>query len=298
MHWIEMAILVNSNTRVVIQGITGKAGRAFTQKILNESPNLLVAGVTPGRAGQNVQGIPVYSFVANAIEAQGANLALICVPARSFKDAAIEAIDAGVESIVTYIDGVPIHDAIVCAAHARKKGTNLLGPNTAGIMSPLFGAVGELNAASVPAKPGRLGIVTKSGSIALDTMELTASAEGQSTVVCLGGDEIVGTSFSDILFRFENDPDTDVVVMVGEVGGRDEAIAAEVVKKMKKPVVAYISGHIAPPGQKMGHAGALISAGYESAAAKSEVLRRAGALVAPTLPGIVPLLEEALASRS
>ena len=293
-----MAILVDRNTRVLIQGITGKAGNAFSRQILEASPALLVAGVTPGRAGQNVQGIPVYGFVADAVEARGANLALICVPAMHFKDAAIEAIDAGIECIVAYIEGVPIHDAIVCAAHARRNRAILVGPNTAGIMSPLFGAVGELRANAAPAKPGRLGIVTKSGSIALDTMELTAVVEGQSTVVCLGGDEVVGASFSEILLRFENDPDTDAIVMIGEVGGRDEAMAADVVAGMKKPVVAYVSGHTAPPGQKMGHAGALISAGYESAGAKSDVLRRAGALVAPTLPEIVPLLQSALASCS
>jgi succinyl-CoA synthetase alpha subunit len=293
-----MAILVDRNTRVLIQGITGKAGSAFSRQILETFPALLVAGVTPGRAGQNVLGIPVYGFVADAVEASGADLALICVPARHFKDAAIEAIDAGINCLVAYIEGVPIHDAIVVAAYARRNRAILIGPNTAGIMSPLFGAVGELNANAAPAKPGRLGIVTKSGSIALDTMELTAAVGGQSTVVCLGGDEIVGASFSEILLRFENDPDTDAIVMIGEVGGRDEAMAADVVAGMKKPVVAYVSGHTAPPGQKMGHAGALISAGYESAAAKSDVLRRAGALVAPTLPEIVPLLQRALAACS
>jgi len=290
-----MSIFLDETTKVIVQGATGAVGVSFSRTISQCFPGLIVAGVTPGRHGERVAGAPVYNFVADALRQHpDATLSLMCVPARFFREAAIEAIDAGIECLVAYVEGVPVHDTMVVIAHARRHHAVLLGPNTAGILSPGKGMAGELNVATNPTRPGRLGVVTKSGSIAVDVMELTVDIEGHSTIVCLGGDAVVGTSFSDVLLRFERDPGTAAVVMVGEVGGNDEDLAADVVRRMSKPVIAYISGHSAPPGQTMGHAGALITSRSETAAWKSLALRDAGALVADTLPGIAALVEDAL----
>ena len=224
--------------------------------------------------------------------------ALICVPPAAVRDSVIEALDAGIRLLAVYAEGVPLHEAALLVAYARAAGARLLGPNAAGVLSPGRAGMGEITEGYFPARPGRLGIVAKSGSIMYETVALTEEIEGQSTMVCLGGDPILGTTFRDVLPLFEADPGTAAVVLIGEIGGPDEVLAAEYVRSMCKPVVAYICGHAAPPAQKMGHAGAIVTAGRDTAAAKSEALRAAGASIARTLPEVPDLVRAALAGAA
>src|SRR4029453_7180906 len=226
----------------------------------------------------------------------GADTALVCAPPTAVRDSVIEALDAGIRLLAVYAEGVPLHEAALLGAHAA--GSRLLGPNAAGVLSPGRAGMGEITEGYFPARPGRLGIVAKSGSIMYETVALTEEIEGQSTMVCLGGDPILGTTFRDVLPLFEADPGTAAVVLIGEIGGPDEGLAAEYVRSMRKPVVAYICGHSAPPAQKMGHAGAIVTAGRDTAAAKSEALRAAGASIARTLPEVPDLVRAALAGAA
>ncbi len=290
-----MAILLDGRSRIVIQGITGNIGTNFARETKRLYPDVLVAGVTPGRGGQSVAGVPVYDVVADAVSRHGADAALICVPPAAVKDSVIEALDASIRLVAVYAEGVPLHDAVQLVAYARAAGARLLGPNAAGVLSPGKAGMGEITEGYFPTRPGRLGIVSKSGSIMYETVALTTDIEGQSTMVCLGGDPILGTTFADVLPLFEADPETHAVILVGEIGGPDELAAADYVRGMRTPVVAYVCGHAAPPARKMGHAGAIVSGGRDTAAAKSEALRAAGVRVARTLPEVPALVQAALA---
>ncbi len=292
-----MAIILDDRSRLVIQGITGRIGADFARETARRYPAVLVAGVTPGRGGQRVGPVPVYDSVAEAVARHGADTSLVCVPAAAVKDSVLEAIDAGIRTVSVYTEGVPLHDAVHLIAHARAAGVRLIGPNAAGVLSPGLAGAGEITEGYFPARPGRVGIVAKSGSIVYETVALTAAVEGQSTIVCLGGDPILGTTFLEVLRLFEADPATSAVILIGEIGGPDEFAAAEFIREMRTPVVAYVCGHAAPPGQKMGHAGAIITGGRDTAAAKSEALRAAGARVARTVAELPALLAQALAGR-
>jgi succinyl-CoA synthetase alpha subunit len=292
-----MAILVDRRSRIVIQGITGNIGTNFATETKRLYPEVFVAGVTPGRGGRTVAGVPVYDAVGEAVERHGADTSLICVPAPAVPDSVVEAIDAGIRTLAVYTEGVPLHQAARLVAYARARGARLLGPNAAGVLSPGKAGMGEITEGYFPTRPGGLGIVAKSGSIVYETVALTSEIEGQSTMVCLGGDPILGTTFRDVLELFEADPETRAVALIGEIGGPDELVAAGFVRTMRTPVVAYVCGHAAPPGKKMGHAGAIVAAGRDTAAAKSEALRAAGARVARTLPDLPAILRDALADN-
>lgn len=289
-----MAILVDGGCRIVIQGITGTTGRGLAARALEEgSP--LVGGVSPGRGGREVEGVPVFGSCREAVALTGADASFLSVPAPHCLDAALEAIDAGIGTLVVYAEGVPLADAIFMRAFARSRAARLLGPNSAGCVSPGRANLSDLRAA--PLAPGQVGIASKSGTL---TYEVIAGLEerglGVSTVACLGGDPVLGTDHAEILELFERDPGTRIVVLVGEIGGRGEIRAAEVVRKMSTPVVAYVAGRHAPPGRAMGHAGALLESEEEAAAPKEVALREAGAVVVPRVTEVGPAVARALAS--
>jgi succinyl-CoA synthetase alpha subunit len=272
-----MAILAGADSRVVIQGITGYNGRNVASRML-EGRTPLVGGVTPGRGGARVLGLPVVDSCDEAVRELRANAAFVSVPAPAAREACEEAIAAGIRLLVVYTEGVPIADAIAMAAFARARGAVLLGPNAAGCVSPGLANVSDIHDANLDV--GSVGVVSKSGTLACEVVDgLREAGLGESTVVCLGGDVITGTSHRDVLERFEADPATDCVALVGEIGGRSELAAAEVVASMKTPVVAYIAGASAPPGRRMGHAGALLASHEEGAAVKAAALRLAGARI-------------------
>jgi succinyl-CoA synthetase alpha subunit len=272
-----MAVLVDAHTRILIQGITGHTGSNLAGRMLDEgSP--VVAGVSPSRPGGEIAGVPVFASCHEAVRATGANASFICVPAAFALEAALEAIDAGLATIVIYAEGVPVHDAITIAAHGRLRNLRILGPNAAGCISPGLANLSDLNAKLL--MPGTVGIVSKSGTLTYEVIDaLNRRGLGQSTVVCLGGDPVIGTRHADVLQMFETDPDTEVVVLIGEIGGRSELDAAEFVATMRKPVIAYIAGLHAPAGKRMGHAGALLGSPEENVPGKRAALERAGAHV-------------------
>ncbi|WP_018086753.1 succinate--CoA ligase subunit alpha [Desulfurispora thermophila] len=287
-----MAIIIDENTHVLVQGITGNQGRFHTRQMLNFGTKI-VAGVSPGKGGQEVEGVPVYDTVSAALEEQKVDAACLFIPAAFAKDAAFEAIDAGIKVVVIITEHIPVHDEMQIIAFARQKGTTIIGPNTFGIVS-----AGKCKIGIPPNqffKPGPVGVVARSGTLTYEIVaNLSAHELGQSTVVGLGGDRVVGLSFIDVLERFEKDPETKAVVLVGEIGGNAEEEAAEFIKKMSKPVVAYIAGKSAPPGKRMGHAGAIIERGKGTFEGKVKALQAAGVAVA-TLPFEVPgLIKQAL----
>jgi len=287
-----VAIIVNENTRVIVQGITGNQGRFHTRQMLAYGTKI-VGGVSPGKAGQEVEGVPVYDTVFEAVEKQQADASVLFIPAPFAKDAAFEAITAGIKVLVIVTEHIPVHDEMEIVAFARRHGTIVVGPNTFGIVSS-----GKCKIGIPPNQffvEGPIGVVARSGTLTYEIVaNLTASGFGQSTVVGLGGDRVVGLSFVDVLEKFEQDPATKAVVLVGEIGGNAEEEASLFIREMTKPVVAYIAGKSAPPGKRMGHAGAIIERGKGTFAAKVEALQAAGAGVA-SLPFEVPgLLREAL----
>ncbi|TQF00194.1 MAG: succinate--CoA ligase subunit alpha [Spiribacter salinus] len=287
-----MAILVTCKTRIVIQGMTGHTGRNLTTRLVAErSP--VVCGVSPGRGGQQVEGLPVLDSCYQAVREHGVDASFISVPAALARDAALEAIDAGIRTIVVYAEGVPVHDALEIQAHARLRGARLLGPNAAGCISPGEANLSDLGAAWLSS--GSVGIVSKSGTLTYEVIEgLKHEGLGQSSVVCLGGDPVVGMKHADVLQLFEADPDTHVVVLIGEIGGRSELDAAAIVNSMKKPVVAYIAGRHAPSGKRMGHAGALMGSSHENALGKQAALSEAGAVVVESLVQVAGAVGEHL----
>jgi succinyl-CoA synthetase alpha subunit len=290
-----MAILVDGGTRILLQGITGHTGANLAGRMRDEgSP--LVAGVSPGRAGGQVAGAPVFASCREAVAATGADASFVCVPARLALDAVLEAVDAGLRTIVVYAEGVPVHDAMLMSAYGAARGAHVLGPNSAGCISPGQANLSDLNGRLLV--PGPVGIVSKSGTLTYEVIaELNRLGLGQSSVVCLGGDPVVGASHADLLAMFDADPATEAVVLIGEIGGRSELDAADVVARMGKPVVAYIAGLHAPAGKSMGHAGALLGSAEENVPGKRAALAAAGASVVPDLLGIAEAVAAALAPR-
>jgi succinyl-CoA synthetase alpha subunit len=273
-----VAILVDSRTRLVVQGLTGREGRFHALRNRDYGTNV-VAGVTPGKAGQDVEGIPVFNTVASAVAETGANTSLIFVPARFAVDALYEAADAGIGVAVLITENIPVLDMTRAYNYIKAKGLALVGPNCPGVISP-----GKANVGIIPGEithAGPVGLVSRSGTLTYQVMyEMAAAGVGQTTCVGIGGDPVVGSSFIDILGRFQDDPETEAVVMIGEIGGDEEERAARfVAEEMSKPVVAYIAGFEAPPGKRMGHAGAIISGSSGTAQAKAEALEAAGVRV-------------------
>lgn len=286
-----MAIIVDEKTKIVVQGITGNQG-SFHAKQMLAYGSRVVAGVSPSKSGQEFDGIPIYDTMEEAVERRGANASIVFVPARFAKDAVLEAINAGVEVVVIITERIPVHDAMYIMAFARERGTTVIGPNTFGIISP-----GKTKIGIMPHQiyqPGSVGIAARSGTLSYEVADgLSKSGFGQSTVVGLGGDRVVGQRFVDVLKKFEADPETKSVVLVGEIGGSSEEEAAEYVKGMSKPVVAYLAGKAAPPGKRMGHAGAIIERGRGTFESKVKALEGAGVRVSPVPWEVASLLKEA-----
>ncbi len=274
-----MAIFVNENSWVLVQGLTGEQGRFHAARMRDYGTHV-VAGVTPGRGGQQVDGVPVFDSVEEAVGETGANVAVIFVPAPFAADAILEAAGSEVPLIICVTEGIPVHDMARVYAHLRcRSASRLVGPNCPGVISP-----GKANVGIIPgsvASPGNVGLVSRSGTLTYQIMdELTQMGIGQSTTVGIGGDPIVGTSFIDCLACFEEDPQTFAVVLIGEIGGEDEEKAAAfIAENVSKPVVAYIAGFTAPAGKRMGHAGAIVSGSKGTAAAKAKALRAVGVKV-------------------
>ena len=276
-----MAVLIDETTKVVVQGLTGKEG-SFHSLRNRDYGTHVVAGVTPGKAGQDVEGIPVFDNVASAVAETDANTSLIFVPARFAADAVLEAAESGVRLAVCITEGVPVADMARVHSYLEGKGTTLVGPNCPGLISP-----GKSNVGIIPGEicaPGRLGLVSRSGTLTYQIVhELTQRGIGQSTCIGIGGDPVHGVDHIDALRMFQEDDETDIIVLIGEIGGdAEERAAAYVAASVTKPVVAYIAGFEAPPGKRMGHAGAVISGGKGTAAAKIAAFEAAGIAVAPT----------------
>lgn len=284
-----MSILINKNTRLIVQGITGRDGSFHATKMKAYGTNI-VGGTSPGKAGQNVEGIPVFNTVKDAVEATNANTSVIFVPAAFAKDAMLEAADAGIKLIICITEGVPTLDVVEAYRYIRDKGANLIGPNCPGLISPDESMVGIMPTNIF--KKGHTGVISRSGTLTYQVVaNLTENGMGQTTAVGVGGDPIVGLYFQDLLEMFENDPETDSVAIIGEIGGDAEERAAEYIRDhMTKPVVAFISGREAPKGKQMGHAGAIISSGSGTAAEKIAAFEAAGVPVARETSEIPELL--------
>jgi succinyl-CoA synthetase alpha subunit len=288
-----MAILVGAETKLVVQGITGSEG-TFHSLRNRAYGTQVVAGVTPGKGGRDVEGIPVFETVADAVGQTGANTSLIFVPARFAAEAIYEATDAGLALIVCITEGIPVRDMALVASYLRGQQVVLVGPNCPGLISP-----GSANVGIIPGEictPGRVGLVSRSGTLTYQIVhELTERGIGQSTCVGMGGDPVHGIGFIGSLERFEADPDTDLVVLIGEIGGDDEERAARFIsERITKPVVSYIAGFTAPPGKRMGHAGAIITGSSGTAQAKAEALEGAGVRVGRTPSEVAELVATAL----
>ncbi|MBD3168570.1 MAG: succinate--CoA ligase subunit alpha [candidate division Zixibacteria bacterium] len=289
-----MAIFVSKKTKVVVQGITGRDGSFHAKQMLDYGTNV-VAGVTPGKGGEKFEGVPVFNTVDEAVKEAKANTSIIFVPPKFSVDAIYEAVDAGIELVVCITEGVPAIDMLKVYAYVKQKGARLIGPNCPGVISPGLSKVGIMPAPIH--KKGKVGVVSRSGTLTYEVVyALTNKGIGQSSVVGIGGDPIIGTNFIDCLEAFNEDSGTDAIVMIGEIGGTDEEEAAKYIKKyVKKPVVSFIAGRTAPPGKRMGHAGAIISGGTGTAADKIKALNKVGIPVADLPSGIADLMEEALA---
>ncbi|MGH2703597.1 MAG: succinate--CoA ligase subunit alpha [Actinomycetota bacterium] len=289
-----MAIFVDERTRVVVQGLTGREG-SFHARRNRAAGTQVVAGVTPGKGGQEVDGVPVYDTVEQAVRATAANASVIFVPARVAPDAILEAADAGLPLVVCITEGIPALDMARVIAQLERTGKSaLIGPNCPGVISP-----GRCNIGIIPAEicmPGPVGIVSRSGTLTYEVIfQLTRAGIGQSTCIGIGGDPIPGTRFVDCLARFDDDPETGAVVLIGEIGGEEEERAAELIAEgFRTPVVAYIAGFTAPPGRRMGHAGAIISGTKGTADAKAQALEAVGVAVARTPPAVAELVARAL----
>jgi len=288
-----MAILVGNDTRVLVQGITGRDG-SFHTKLMLEYGTKVVGGVTPGKGGMSVEGVPVFNTVSEAVENTGANTSVIFVPAKFAADAIMEAADAGIKLIVAITEGIPVLDMMKVVKFVREKGARLIGPNCPGVITPEEAKVGILPGHIF--KRGPIGVISRSGTLTYEIVShLTASGLGQSTAIGIGGDPIIGTKFIDLLEMFENDPETEGIVIIGEIGGTDEQDAAEFIKKhVSKPVVGFIAGRTAPPEKRMGHAGAIISGSSGTAAEKIKAFNEAGVPVADEPAEVAKLMREAL----
>jgi len=289
-----MSILLDENTRVVVSGITGREGSFHTGQMIAYGTNV-VAGVVPGKGGQTTEhGVPVFDTVAEAVEKTGANAHFITVPPRFAADAIIEGAAAGVHLIVCITEFIPVQEMIMAARYVKSQpNCRLVGPNCPGLLSVGKGKIGIIPASSFAQGP--VGVVSRSGTLCYEIVDaLTRAGLGQTTAVGIGGDPILGTTFVDVLPLFENDPETKVIVMVGEIGGSDEEIAAEYVKTMTKPVIGFIGGRSAPPGKRMGHAGAIVSGTSGSAQGKVDAFKAAGIAVADTTSDVPGLVKAAL----
>ncbi|MEM0357466.1 MAG: succinate--CoA ligase subunit alpha [Candidatus Bathyarchaeia archaeon] len=289
-----MGIIVGKETKAIVQGITGAQG-SFHTKLMLEYGTKVVAGVTPGKGGTTVHGVPVYDTVEEALEKHEANASIIFVPAPYAADAAMEALENGIKTIVIITEHIPIKDSISVMAYARQVGATVIGPNTPGIITP-----GECKLGIMPAhifEPGKVGMVSRSGTLTYEIAAgLTKKQLGQSTCIGLGGDPIVGLNFIEVLKLFEKDPQTEAVVLIGEIGGNLEELTAEYIVKEKypKPVVAFIAGRSAPPGKRMGHAGAIIMGRAGTAETKIEAFKKAGVEVAEKPSDVAAMLEKIL----
>lgn len=273
-----MSILIDERTKVIIQGITGRDG-SFHARAMQEYGTQVVGGVTPGKGGQKVGTLPVFDTVGEAVAQTGADCSVLFVPARFAPDAMREAADAGISLIVCITEGIPVLDMVYLYHELKHKGVRLIGPNCPGVISPGRSKVGIMPGHIH--KPGPAGVISRSGTLTYEVVyDLTESGLGQSTCIGIGGDPIVGTGFIDLLEQFEQDDGTEAIVLIGEIGGQEEERAARFIKEhVTKPVVAFISGRTAPPGKRMGHAGAIISGGKGGAQEKVEALREAGVIV-------------------
>ena len=289
-----MSVFIDKNTKLVIQGSTGRDG-SFHAKQMMEYGTHVVAGVTPGKGGQKFEGtVPIFNTVADAVKATGANTSVIYVPPPFAADAIMEAAAAGVQLVVCITEGVPVLDMTKVYPFVKEQGVRLIGPNCPGLITP-----GESKVGIIPGRicmPGPVGVVSRSGTLTYEIVyQLTRAGIGQTTCVGIGGDPINGTNFIDCLAAFEKDPKTRAIAMMGEIGGTDEQEAAEFVKKhMKKPVVGFIAGQTAPPGRRMGHAGAIISGSSGTAAEKLEAFAAAGMGIAKRPKDFVELIRERL----
>ena len=290
-----MAIIVDNDTRLVVAGLTGSEGRFHGLRNKAYGTNL-VAGVTPGKGGQDVEGVPVFDTMADAVAEAGANTSLIFVPARGAVDSIYEAVDAGIHTVICITEHIPAHDMLRAYTYFRaKEGVTMIGPNCPGVLSP-----GKANAGIIPAEiftPGSVGLVSRSGTLTYQIgHELTQLGLGNSTIVGIGGDPVVGSSFVDVVAKFEADPQTELIVLVGEIGGdEEEKAAAYISEHVTKPVLAYIAGFSAPPGKTMGHAGAIISGSSGTAAGKKEALEARGIEVGTTPTEVAQMVAARLA---
>ncbi len=288
-----MAILIDESTQVLVQGITGSEGAFHTRSMLAYGTRV-VAGVTPGKGGQRVEGVPVYDTVAEATSRHRIDASIVFVPARFACDAVLEAADSGIPLIVAITEGIPLHDMLPCYHLVQGYGARLIGPNCPGLISP-----GRAKLGIMPGEvfsPGPVGIISRSGTLTYEiASHLTRAGIGQSTVVGIGGDPVIGSTFVELLPLFEEDPETELVVLVGEIGGAAEEEAADwAAEHMEKPIVAYIAGFSAPPGKRMGHAGAIISSSAGTASAKAARLEARGIPVARTPAQVAQLVRERL----
>jgi succinyl-CoA synthetase alpha subunit len=286
-----LAILVDERTRLVVQGLTGSEGR-FHGLRNRDYGTQVVAGVTPGKGGQDVEGIPVLDTVAEAVREHDANTAMVFVPAPFAADAVYEAVDAGIRTVIAITEGIPAHEMLKIHSYVRARSVTMLGPNCPGALSP-----GKANVGIIPAeifRAGSIGVVSRSGTLTYQIgHELTQLGLGNSTIAGIGGDPVVGSTFIDVLAQFQADPETEYVVMVGEIGGDEEEKAAAFIEsEMTKPVVAYIAGFTAPPGKTMGHAGAIISGSAGTAQAKKDALEARGIRVGTTPTEVAQLTAE------
>ncbi len=286
-----MAILLDEKTRLIVQGITGHQGQFHTRE-MRAFGTKVVAGVTPGRSGQSIEGVPVFDSVAEAADAHGGNASVVFVPAPYAKDAAVEAIEAGLKLVAIITERIPVHDAIDIVTYARAKGTTVIGPNCPGIASP-----GKAKAGIMPNHifgEGDVGVISRSGTLTYEIVNaITQAGFGQSTCIGIGGDPIVGLPMAEALEALSKDRQTKRIVLVGEIGGTAEEEAARVAKRLRKPVVAYVAGRTAPPGKRMGHAGAIIARGMGTAESKVQAFHDAGVPVAAYPEEVTSLLSGA-----
>ncbi len=291
-----MSILVNKDTRVIVQGITGSAGLFHTRQAI-EYGTKIVGGTSPGKGGTTVEGVPVFNTVEEAVRETGANASVIYIPAPAAADAIMEAVDAELDLVICITEGIPVLDMVKVKRYMEGRHTRLIGPNCPGVITP-----GECKIGIMPGyihTPGKVGVVSRSGTLTYEAVyQLTARNIGQSTAVGIGGDPVKGTEFIDVLKMFNEDPDTEAVILIGEIGGNAEELAAEWIRdNMTKPVVGFIAGATAPPGRRMGHAGAIVSGGSGTAQSKIAKLEECGIRVAPTPSEMGATLQAVLEER-